>query len=586
MSVQTQRMSVPSQPKVVQTQRQKLRGKSGCLTCRGRRKKCDEQTPVCSRCASSGRACEWPSLGQMVDRRYATHPNSRYGSNTTAPPICYQSENTFQEKQSRDLEVIMSRHFIDKFFAVIVLPESHSAFVSDWITKIQSLWTNSSSVRFAVLANASSHLHNYDANTRMQSLALNYYSKSVKGLSDVLVKSKNQHFVNSEGFLISIILLYVHGCVGRSTYNDNPPHLSAAMRLMRLRCFDKPQTVLTPFDRFALESVLFQMFFTSMGYWSDQKPVYEFDLSFWLRSEELLANNPFPGTTSFNSPILGLPLPLFRLVIQAKQVYRHPELYDSPKLARLRSEARGWEARVLGNLPIDPSTTNELPSQRQQYYEAAGYLHVLIISLLLKLASKSSEFSTLQVSNQNLLPSVVPSDTWQLKRALHIIRAFEYDSGWTSCFVGTWAVYTIGFFLNNENDIELIRGDLRRRWSDTKLIHIEWLMADLEVAWKTHRDVLTLSDTKESSESPEYTQDSPELRTFVECIYNPMTASELAEHLAEEANRAKLVEYLQEPTESRGLVRHPRDTTQLSERTIGIKEPAGSRLQPLSPTSS
>lgn len=40
----------------------KIRTKSGCLTCRRRRKKCDEIRPSCSSCVKSQVHCDWPSF--------------------------------------------------------------------------------------------------------------------------------------------------------------------------------------------------------------------------------------------------------------------------------------------------------------------------------------------------------------------------------------------------------------------------------------------------------------------------------------------------------------------------------------------
>lgn len=40
----------------------KTRAKSGCLTCRRRRKKCDERKPTCSNCVKWHVPCNWPSF--------------------------------------------------------------------------------------------------------------------------------------------------------------------------------------------------------------------------------------------------------------------------------------------------------------------------------------------------------------------------------------------------------------------------------------------------------------------------------------------------------------------------------------------
>lgn len=48
-----------------------LRTRSGCMTCRRRRIKCDEQRPICARCARGDRKCEYAQ--QQLDISLATH---------------------------------------------------------------------------------------------------------------------------------------------------------------------------------------------------------------------------------------------------------------------------------------------------------------------------------------------------------------------------------------------------------------------------------------------------------------------------------------------------------------------------------
>ncbi|QYS99609.1 Zn(2)-C6 fungal-type domain-containing protein [Trichoderma simmonsii] len=53
----------------------KLRTKTGCLTCRKRRKKCDETRERCKNCSRNALECIWPSKEQEKDRRHL--PRSR-----------------------------------------------------------------------------------------------------------------------------------------------------------------------------------------------------------------------------------------------------------------------------------------------------------------------------------------------------------------------------------------------------------------------------------------------------------------------------------------------------------------------------
>lgn len=45
----------------------------------------------------------------------------------------------------------------------------------------------------------------------MQDLALDYYSKSLRGLSHALSRPSLAHLVEDDGFLMSTMFLYLHG---------------------------------------------------------------------------------------------------------------------------------------------------------------------------------------------------------------------------------------------------------------------------------------------------------------------------------------------------------------------------------------
>ncbi|KAJ5465491.1 hypothetical protein N7530_009278 [Penicillium desertorum] len=54
-----------------------LRTKTGCLTCRERRVKCDDGKPTCARCSKSNRVCRYAQVG---DQGHATGPGADYES--------------------------------------------------------------------------------------------------------------------------------------------------------------------------------------------------------------------------------------------------------------------------------------------------------------------------------------------------------------------------------------------------------------------------------------------------------------------------------------------------------------------------
>ncbi|KAI0344668.1 hypothetical protein BDW22DRAFT_1427351 [Trametopsis cervina] len=69
-------MASMSQPEPLQRKRPKYtRSKTGCLTCRTKKVKCDEEKPDCARCHASNRKCVWPD--GLATRKRSTRRESR-----------------------------------------------------------------------------------------------------------------------------------------------------------------------------------------------------------------------------------------------------------------------------------------------------------------------------------------------------------------------------------------------------------------------------------------------------------------------------------------------------------------------------
>ncbi|KXH42396.1 hypothetical protein CSAL01_04888 [Colletotrichum salicis] len=95
-----------------------LRTKTGCLTCRERHKKCDEQQPACGPCSISSRHCIFPHLSQDADRRSspaASHNDrvtARLGDNGSQsrvdelPQSIGSTESTSLESQTSSMQQV------------------------------------------------------------------------------------------------------------------------------------------------------------------------------------------------------------------------------------------------------------------------------------------------------------------------------------------------------------------------------------------------------------------------------------------------------------------------------------------------
>ncbi|KAJ4299572.1 hypothetical protein N0V90_004818 [Kalmusia sp. IMI 367209] len=364
-------------------------------------------------------------------------------------------------------------------------------FSNGWIQEIKKLMTQSKSLRYSVLANAASNLHFIESSGKFQELALTYYSKALRGLSDLLTRA--DQLENHNSILMSMMLLYLHGCMGRGTYFDIPRHLNAATQVLALRLFKQTPTIGSPFDRLAVESVLYQIFLVTTGLWSDEEVNhrldYDFDLDFWLRAERLLdQSRVFPGQSdSLNSPVLGVPAPLFRLALTLKQMYQGAVSYDQANVGALRNEIEVWEGFVLCDKETDLLSDTEERNHKHAYYRSASYLFILIISLLFeqlpRQTSSSDEVTELSPKTRAQPPSMVDPDSWQIRKAVQILKSYQTDHEWASCFIGNWPVYTIGFFMRRPEHVQLTRSELQRRWTLTKFNQVARFCNDLEKTW-------------------------------------------------------------------------------------------------------
>ncbi|RSL97982.1 hypothetical protein CEP52_010631 [Fusarium oligoseptatum] len=310
-----------------------------------------------------------------------------------------------------------------------------------------------------------------------QDLALMYYSKAVKELSTLLATVSRHE--NHNALLMSVILLYLHGCLGWGTANDIPRHVSAATRIVTLRLLNRPESMPRLFDRLAIESVVYQTFLVTTGLWSDRSELsYDFNPDFWDGAEKLLERSVlFPGNPrALNSPVLGVPLSLFRLVLLLRQCYRVGFSLDLTTLQQLRNEVSSWEEQLLYDEDFRPRFDDqERLSHRETCLRDEIYLYVTLSSLLLEQISRGEMSAG--------LPLPVPENNWQIQMAVQVLENHQNDEVWAKCYLGDWPIYSLGLFMSSTEHKQLVRLELQRRWECTKTAMVTRFERDLEAIW-------------------------------------------------------------------------------------------------------
>uniref|UniRef100_A0A8H7N3N2 Zn(2)-C6 fungal-type domain-containing protein n=1 Tax=Bionectria ochroleuca TaxID=29856 RepID=A0A8H7N3N2_BIOOC len=476
--------------------RARLRTKTGCLTCRQRRVKCDEALPICQSCGSANRECRWPKPNDNIDRRFLSHCQSRhhkrvldddvsvFGQDSPNDDLLVTSVDRSQtlvlhslepamahQAMTHVLEPIICRHFVDTYYGLIILPGCHSGFYHGWLTEILRLMASHNSLYYSVLACATSHLHSINEYVQMRELALTYYSRAITKLSQSLVAPSQPE--TNDGLLTSIILLYIHGCMGWGTYSDIPRHLNAAMSIIALRLLDRPMGIDRLFDFLAVESVLYHIFHMTTGLWTELSgPNYDSYIDFWYQAENLLDRSSFTtASRRLDSPVIGIPIALFRLALLLRQQRRN-SLPLTMDMQSIRSEVLGYEMMLFGSQELQ-STSDNLAIQ-EEYYKDARSLYAIIVSLLWKQMLPHSEPGP---------PLEVSVDCWQIRQAIQVFKKYEHDDGWARCFIGNWPTYTLGFFMSAAEDKEVIQAEMQRRWDLTKFAQVNRYIRDLQSTW-------------------------------------------------------------------------------------------------------
>lgn len=262
------------------------------------------------------------------------------------------------------------------------------------------------------------------------------------------------------------------------TQSDVVKHVNAATRIIVLRLFNRPTGIQRLFDKVALESVIYQQFLLTTGLWSETTPYrHRFDPEFWNSVEELVDRSTLlPGASrNLESPILGVPLSLFRIIVILRECYR-PGININPEiLKKTQRDVRMWENQLRDQDVESVHNAPEISMLRGSTTRDETVLYALAASLLLE------QLKTAQRGKK--IPTSVSRDKWQIGMFLGILKRQANNTKWAKSYTGTWPVYTFGLFLAEGEDRQIVVEDLERSWEVTKITPALRYYHDLESIW-------------------------------------------------------------------------------------------------------
>lgn len=266
------------------------------------------------------------------------------------------------------------------------------------------------------------------------------------------------------------------------TQSDVVKHVNAATRIITLRLLNRPTGIQRLFDKVALESVIYQQFLLTTGLWSETtRPKHRFNPEFWNSVEKLVDRSTLlPGASrNLESPILGVPLSLFRITVFLRECYR-PGININPEILKnTQRDVRTWESQLRDQDVESVHNAPEVSLLRGSTTRDETVLYALAASLLLEQLNNAQRGEK--------IPTSVSKDKWQIRMFLGILKRQVNKTKWAKSYAGTWPVYTLGLFLTDEEDRQIVVEDLERSWEVTKITTALRYYRDLGSIWGSKR---------------------------------------------------------------------------------------------------
>ncbi|WYZ44826.1 hypothetical protein EsH8_VIII_000142 [Colletotrichum jinshuiense] len=382
-----------------------------------------------------------------------------------------------------ELEQELTHHYLNIFISVLLLPTVRETDLGGYGSQVMRMMMHSESVKCAVFAACASNKYMLLRDQRYHDAALGYYFRAVELVNHALAELGSSG-KGPDDPLVTKPNLRINQMWGPPDKTlDARKHVDGAMSLLKLRYEDtgSPISMTRPLHRVNTESVLYQAFLLSMR--KPFAPNFHVDAQFLDRSEHVLnARKLVDVLPEDSSPVLGLPLPLYRLITDLIDFLNSPKRLNSQILTLLKGEMETWEGLILAE-----NESESAFSTLTSFHKDAVTLFVLSASLLLDhiTETSASQSSAESGSINTRCPTPEPSKPprWQVKRAFCILRRPASYETWTRCFLGAWPMLILGYSVTLAEDIALIRRVLGKMRERMGYGEIQRIIDDLEAVW-------------------------------------------------------------------------------------------------------
>ena len=270
---------------------------------------------------------------------------------------------------------------------------------------------------------------------------------------------------------------------------DARKHVAGAMKLLNVR-YDGGASLCAArtFERVIAESVMYQALLLATR--SPFNPYFNIDSSFFSRTADILepgAHRDF--TAANNSPVLGAPISLYRLIMDTIDLHKNPRGPAPGELIRMRAEMGFWESLVVNE--GTPGFKSPLTNSLNIYVVT---LYILAASLLLEWvvcsSANRSHVDVIALRDQGY-EGAGGGSSWQIDRAIAIVRKPEAFRVIARCFLASWPMQILGYAVGEEGDVATVRSMLKAMRARMGYGEIQRILEELEEIWEKRKGATT-----------------------------------------------------------------------------------------------
>ncbi|APA10085.1 hypothetical protein sscle_05g048550 [Sclerotinia sclerotiorum 1980 UF-70] len=380
----------------------RLRTKTGCLTCRQRRKKCDESKPRCMNCTRNKVDCCW---GETPFRQCSNGYEMHKPFDNTASSSSYTtSSDTLSDlpkpkwlsvlcqtdgkprhsnyypnpikSPSEDDHYLMLVYYQREVIPSTTHKYAHPGYLDysyqfSWLSTYPTL---------SIATAASAAMHLSMTQPRYRNIALEYYNKAIRGVRQMISEGVVD---GTEDWILGTVILFdlIERWRLDGLPNAGEQHLLTAIHLFKTRRQHKKVAQTSSqvgFERLCAESILYHSAHILL---SSDYSILESHLGLIRELKGTCEAIPFPDSTVWSvSPTLGVPFAVFELILQIAILCR-----SKPSTASFGSFWQQLNDLDMTHRSIPP-TNNRNDEIGAQNYTFSTQLYIVAAKILLNCA--------------------------------------------------------------------------------------------------------------------------------------------------------------------------------------------------------